>query len=234
MACAAIASFSCAPAPFIPAALAADKDAEIAELRSLLAQRERDLGELHHRVANSLQLATGFLLRARLRLDSGVLQQVLDETAARLVAVGLLHRFLYLHGEEREVDLKPFFEEVCHAIAASTGLQCHTAAESIRVPGHVAQSLGVVVNELALNAAKHGYGGEAAGGRISIDCRRDAEGQLRLAVRDGGKGLPDGFRVDGAHGMGMATVTAIVRQLRGRLDAANDGGASFTLTASTV
>jgi two-component sensor histidine kinase len=195
----------------------------------LLFRREREMKELHHRVANSLQLASSFLIFQQKQFDDQRLQDALQAAAIRLGAVGKLHRHLYAHSENSEVDLKQFLEELCPEIAQSTGLGCQVVAEPITVSGDMAQQLAIVINEFALNAAKHGYDGQP-GGRVKIECHREAD-QLRLVVADGGKGLGDDFDPNNGKGLGMSIVGAIVQQLNGNLTAEDDHGARFVLVA---
>jgi two-component sensor histidine kinase len=85
----------------------------------------------------------------------------------------------------------------------------------------------LAVNELAINAAKHAYArGES--GDVNVEAERD-ETSLRVSVADHGAGLGAGFDPEGARGLGMGIVQAIVRQLGGRLLVEDHEGARFTL-----
>ena len=55
------------------------------------------------------------------------------------------------------------------------------------------------------------------------------ERSLRVSVADHGAGLGAGFDPEGARGLGMGIVQAIVRQLGGRLLVEDHEGARFTL-----
>jgi two-component sensor histidine kinase len=184
--------------------------------------------ELDHRVANSLQLAADFLAFEQARLADPQARAALAQASARLLAVGQLHRFLSGSREDPDVDLEAFLTGLCSLIVAGTGLSCSVEADPVRAPGEVAQQLGIAINELAMNAAKHAYGKGEPGG-LHIDCHRDS-GNLRLSVADDGSGLGPDFSAERATGLGMTILKAVVRQLRGSLDARNDPGARFTIT----
>jgi two-component sensor histidine kinase len=184
--------------------------------------------ELDHRLANSLQLAADFLIFEHMRVADPGARAALIETAERLSAVGQMHRFLASHRQSGGVDLEPFLTELGRLIAESTGLICHVDAEPVTTPGEIAQQLAIAVNELAMNAAKHAYPwGDR--GPLYITCRRQG-GTLVVSVSDDGEGLAKGFATQQKKGLGMTIVEAIVRQLGGMLDAANDLGARFTIT----
>ncbi len=202
---------------------------ELSRTRARLASQERQIQELNHRVANSLQLAADMLIFEQLRSRDPVAQAALEASRARLVAVGELHRYLNDHADRPSVDLRPFLTGLCDGISASTGLQCTLAADAIAAPGDMAQQLAIAINEIAINAAKHAYEGKP-GGRLAVACRREGA-ELVLTVSDEGKGLDEGSSAGGKGGLGMSIIAAIVRGLKGSLTARNDGGARFTIRA---
>jgi two-component sensor histidine kinase len=197
---------------------------------SLDAERQ----ELDHRLANSLQLAADFLIFEHMRVSDPKARAALIETAERLSAVGQMHRFLAAHRHASGVELDRFLVELGGLISDSTGLDCRVDAEPVRAPGEVAQQLAIVINELAMNAAKHAYPwGER--GVLHVACRRQGAA-LVVTVADEGEGLDNTFaagRRQGPgqnRGLGMSIIEAIVRQLMGTLEAVNDHGARFTIT----
>jgi two-component sensor histidine kinase len=183
---------------------------------------------LDHRVANSLQLAVDFLLFQQTQLADPTARKALIDAAERLVAVGHLHRFLCAHTGDGEVDLKPFLEELAALIGQSTGLHCLADVESVRISGEMAQQIGLAVNELAINAAKHAYSpGEP--GDLLVHAMLEGE-RLCLSVADRGPGLGKTFDIEAATGLGLNILRAITRQLGARLKADDDElGARFTL-----
>ena len=200
---------------------------ELSAARAQLASQERQIQELNHRVANSLQLAADMLVFEQLRSRDPLASAALEASRARLVAVGELHRYLHDHGGRATVELSPFLAGLCQAIAATTGLSCSIQADLTSVPGDMAQQLAIAINEFAINAAKHAYDGKP-GGRLVVTSRRDGA-ELVLTVADHGKGLSDGMGRQG--GLGMSIVAAIVRDMKGTLSVQGDRGAIFTIRA---
>ena len=97
------------------------------------------------------------------------------------------------------------------------------------VPADQATQLLILVNELVVNAYKHGHGG-MGDGLVLISGGQSADGSVRLVVSDDGAGLPDGFDAEGTKGLGMQLVRATVGQLGGTMQAWTDGGAHFAVT----
>jgi two-component sensor histidine kinase len=87
----------------------------------------------------------------------------------------------------------------------------------------------MVLTEVLQNAVEHGYDadpaadsgaaapGEPAGGTITVEVGRRA-GRLEVAVVDDGRGLPEGFSLDGSTNLGLSIVRTLVEsELGGRL-----------------
>ena len=113
------------------------------------------LGEVNHRVANSLQLVSSLV-----RLQAGAVtdpaaQAALLDTQRRIQAVAQVHRRLYTSEAVETVDLADYLgalvEELRETYAADNR-RLVLAAEPIRVSTDQAVSLGVIVNELVTNA----------------------------------------------------------------------------------
>ena len=200
---------------------------ELTTARAQLATQERQIQELNHRIANSLQLAADMLVFEQLRARDPFAQAALEASRARLVAVGELHRYLYEHADRPSVEMSPFLAGLCQLIASSTGLQCSIQSDLTSVPADMAQQLAIAINEFAINAAKHAYDGKP-GGRLVVTSRRDGH-ELVLTVADNGKGMVDGGSRRG--GLGMSIVAAIVRDLKGVLTVNSEKGAAFTIRA---
>jgi len=204
-------------------------DRETSTLTALLAQRELELQELNHRIANSLQMVCSYLSLEKRRLEDPRLAEVLDTASARLAAVAKVHRHLAVRAVGSRVDLKSLLEDLCPEVADTVNLTCSLSVDPMSVSGDLARAVATVINELAINAAKHAYGNEE-GGKLRIECR-DMGDHLRLVVADAGKGLGKDFAPTGGNGLGMIIVNSIVRQIGGTLSAEDQDGAQFTLTA---
>jgi two-component sensor histidine kinase len=88
------------------------------------------------------------------------------------------------------------------------------------VPTTTIQPIGLLVNELVTNAAKHGAG------LIEVDYSVRDELHT-LSVCDAGEGLPEDFDVAEARtSLGMRVVTVLASQLGGELAAGPRNGAS--------
>ena len=203
-----------------------DLMAELASAQSRLARQDRDIVELNHRIANSLQLAADMLIFEQHRSRDPIAKAALEASRARLIAIGQLHRHLHSQVEGTSVSLASFLGDLNTAIIQTTGLDCRTEAQDVLIAGETAQQIGIIINECAINAAVHAYGGRP-GGRLDISGRREAE-QLIVTVADQGGGL-NAASEPGHTGLGMTIIAAIVRELKGALTLKDDHGVQLTL-----
>ncbi|WP_309091579.1 histidine kinase dimerization/phosphoacceptor domain -containing protein [Phenylobacterium sp.] len=183
------------------------------EKEGLLLQKEVLLGEVNHRVQNSLQLVSSFLgLQAR---DAGdpALTAAFAEARRRLSAVSLVHRRLYRGDQIETIDLARYFEDLIADMSVSMGDdwtgQIHLDAAPVLAPTDRAVTLGLIVTELVINANKYAYGGAAGPIEVTV---HEGRGVLTVSVCDQGRG-----RHAPTEGFGSRMMAALVRQLGGEI-----------------
>ncbi len=106
-------------------------------------------------------------------------------------------------------------------------IQTTVKANRIQLDIDTAVPLGLIINELVTNAYKYAFSDQDIG-VIEIVLSRMDEG-LSLDVRDNGKGMPEDFDLTKAKSLGMKLVQILSRQLKGKVNWANSGGAHFII-----
>jgi two-component sensor histidine kinase len=189
-------------------------------------QRTEMFDELNHRVKNNLALVSAMLgLQARSASSAKVREQ-LEAAVERIQTVADVHGSLYRTGRTDDVEFAAYLRDLCDRLGASMldggRVQIELQAETTVLPLDKAVALGVVVNELVTNAAKHAYPPPHTG-KISVELKR-AENALSLTVGDSGPGLPN--EVESSR-LGMRLVRSLVQQIGGRLVVEHSPGATF-------
>jgi two-component sensor histidine kinase len=171
--------------------------------------------EMNHRIANSLQLVASTIQLQSAAAGSAEARAALGAALARVVAIGRVHRRLHREAAGAELALGPYLAETCRDIAAQVGGEaaCQVACDEIEVGKDAAFKLGMIVNELVVNAFKHAGAARA----VAVECRAAGDA-LSLKVADGGPGFPAGFDPARSKGLGMKIVTALTEELGGRLE----------------
>ena len=182
--------------------------------------------EIDHRVMNSLQFISSLLsMQSRAPDVTDAAAQQLQMAANRVAAVARVHRN-YLSDAATEVSCITFIRRLCADLSNILGTPIDVHGDEGNVPTTRIQPIGLLVNELVTNAAKHTMG--------KIDVTYRIEGDIHeLNVCDDGDGLPAGFDPEQSMtGLGMRVVTILASQLGGRVTAhlnPTGRGACFTV-----
>lgn len=181
--------------------------------------------EIDHRVMNSLQFVSSMLwMQSRLPAPDGG-AATLQLAASRVAAVAQVHR--HFSGDvSHEASCIAYLRRLCGDLSEILARPVVVTGNESDVPTTWIQPIGLLVNELVTNAAKHGAG------QIDVAYKAE-EGAHQLIVCDEGHGLAPDFDPYADHqSLGMRIVTSLVRQLDGTLTAgrrAYGQGACFTV-----
>ncbi len=190
--------------------------------RRAVSQAELLAKEIDHRVMNSLQFVSALLAMQSRSPDVGEAAAHLQLAANRVAAVAQVHRHFYAEGAN-ETSCIVFLRRLCAELEAILDRKIVVRGDDGNVPTTSIQPIGLIVNELVTNAAKHGDG--------EIDVLFENEnGTHALIVSDEGRDLPDNFDPSAASkSLGMRVVTTLANQLGGELTAGRrpDGGSCF-------
>ncbi|MGQ7793978.1 histidine kinase dimerization/phosphoacceptor domain -containing protein [Faunimonas sp. B44] len=197
----------------------------------LIQEKQFLIGEVNHRVQNSLQLVAGFLALQGRTADDPSLQRALAEARRRVNAVALVHRRLYRADQIETVDAARYFEELCAEVADTLGPEWATQLTldlaPVMMPAERAIAAGLVLTELLINVNKYAYDGGP--GPVAVALSEDRH-RFRLTVADHGRG-----KTSVRQGFGTRMMEALVQQLGGELTSEdNRPGLRVTLAAPTA
>jgi len=185
---------------------------------ALAAEREMLLREVNHRVGNSLQIIASLLhLQAASSGDEDV-KAALTNAMGRVAAVAQVHRRLYTSHDLKSVMLNQYLEALLEDLRRSAEgnrmSRLTLSANPIEIDPDRAVSLGIIVNELVMNAVKYAYPNGA--GPIHVDLRGDVD-DIELVISDEGVGLQ--VKQDPrSTGMGQRIVSAMASKLEANVE----------------
>jgi two-component sensor histidine kinase len=198
-----------------------------------LAERDLFLREFDHRVKNNFAMVAGLLDMQRRRTADPATKEALAAALARVEGIARAHAYLYRGSTGTAgTDIRSYLGELCAALADTLPphqkIEFAADIDAAVLPRDRAVSIGLVVNELVTNAAKHAFVGREAG-TIRIGFARHGGG-WRLTVGDDGVGLPAQLSDDRNGALGRRLVDAFARQADGTLSVESDShGTRFTL-----
>jgi two-component sensor histidine kinase len=185
---------------------------------ALAAEREVLLREVNHRVGNSLQIIASLLhLQANSATQEGV-KAALTNAMGRVAAVAQVHRRLYTSHDLKSVLLNQYLESLLEDLRRSAEgnkmSRLTLKAEPVEIDPDRAVAIGIIVNELIMNAVKYAYPDGA--GPIHVELKAEGD-DLLLRISDDGVGL--NVKADPrSTGMGQRIVGAMAAKLEASVE----------------
>ncbi|XSG81298.1 MAG: sensor histidine kinase [Methyloligella sp. ZOD6] len=199
---------------------AAEKEVREARdrFKALAAERAVLLREVNHRVSNSLQLIASMLQIQAVHSNSDETRETLKNAVARVLAVAEVHKRLYTSDGVESVAVDQYLSELVEDLRRSSedeGLsQLSFEADPLHLDPDRAVAIGVILNELIINAWKYAY--PDGSGPIRIGLKRSADGKVVLSVEDDGVGSATDMSRNST-GLGQKIVTAMAQKLGAEL-----------------
>jgi len=185
---------------------------------ALAAEREVLLREVNHRVGNSLQIIASLLhLQANSSSQDDV-KAALTNAMGRVAAVAQVHRRLYTSHDLKNVLLNQYLdallEDLRRSAESNRMSRLTLKTEPVEIDPDRAVAIGIIVNELVMNAVKYAYPDGA--GPIHVELTAQDE-DLVLSIADDGVGL--NVKTDPrSTGMGQRIVTAMAAKLEASVE----------------
>lgn len=173
--------------------------------------------ETAHRLLNALQIVVSLLsLQSRASENTEAASQ-LATAANRVATIGLVHRHLHSLDGVQTVAFKQYLDDLCRDLSLMLSPQQRpeqfivVEAIELKLLSTIGIPLGYIVNELIMNAAKHGRG------RISVSLKPSTGKGYSVSVSNTGPSLSEGFDPTACKGLGMRIIKSFVEQIGGEL-----------------
>src|SRR5450432_1375302 len=199
-----------------------DAEAEVHASRdryaALAAEREVLLREVNHRVGNSLQIIASLLHLQATSSTQDDVKVALTNAMGRVAAVAQVLRRLYTSHDLKSVLLNQYLDALLEDLRRSAEgnkmSRLTLKAEPIEIDPDRAVAIGIIVNELIMNAVKYAYPDGAGPIHVVLSAQDD---NLELAIADDGVGL--NVKLDPrSTGMGQRIVSAMASKLEASVE----------------
>ncbi len=198
------------------------------DLNDLLAEKDRLLKEVYHRVKNNIAMIISLVsLQQTINEDNEKLEDILNNLQNKLKAIGLVHEHLYSTDSVSKINVKQYLEELIENIEETTGIESgrvviESDIDHILIDADFVISLGMIVTELITNAGKYAF---PAGrrGRIRVVFKGE-DTDLMLSVSDDGIGIKEADAPSNPKSLGLSIVRAGVRRYGGTVNISNKNG----------
>jgi PAS domain S-box-containing protein len=202
------------------------------KLRKALEQKNYLMQELNHRVKNNLNMVSSLIKLKDSALGAEVDLSDLDN---RINAISLVHEKLYQTEDISHINLKEYIHELNENVfsLSKRHVKIEEHIDDITLSTKTAIPVGLIINELATNAMKHGFTaeGEAV---FSVELTEDKTKNLYiLKIFNTGKPFPKDVTLDNPGTLGLQLITALVSQLQGTIELQRSPHPVFSITFPT-
>ncbi len=187
------------------------------QVRKALEEKDSLLRELNHRVKNNLSMVSSLIDLKESTFDD---HADLSDLRNRINAIRKVHEVLQYSDEVTHVNLKEYVGGILSNVLQSSGRRTITIENDlpdISVSTKTAIPLGLIVNERATNALKHGFVGEVEP-RFTVSMDQDGKGYYMLTASNTGKPFPRHVDIENPQTLGLQLISALVSQLDGTLE----------------
>ena len=202
-------------------------------LRSVLAEKEVLLKEIHHRVKNNLQIISGLLQLQAQSLQDSPAVHALRESQNRVESMALIHKKLYIASNLEQIDAADYIQSLATSLLTTYKVSPGAIALQVEVEPVILSldqgiPCGLIINELVSNALKYAFPANQPG-EIRIQLRQ-VDQELELIIQDDGVGLPNHLDLSNIQSLGLSLVYALAtEQLEGSLTVDRSQGTAFKM-----
>ncbi|NVN88892.1 MAG: ATP-binding protein [Rhodopseudomonas sp.] len=200
----------------------------------MLQQKDILLSEIQHRIGNSLQIIANIMLVKALSVTSEETRRALTDAHDRVISIAAVQHCLHAFAPGGSIELAGYLGELCEAMSQAVirdrrSIAIEVIGDNARVSCTVAESLGLIVAELVINALKYAFDDTTSSGRIRV-CYTANGDDWSLTVADNGVGQPESDAPVTA-GLGTGIIRALAERLGARVSTMRKaGGTAIAIT----
>jgi two-component sensor histidine kinase len=209
-------------------------DRKLAEdkVRSLLAEKELLLKEVHHRIKNHMNNLVGFFMLQELSMTDPTAVTALRDAQSRVHSMMQLYDKLYQSENFNSLSLKlyisPLIDEIIANFPQGAKIQISKNLPDYALESDLLLPLAILLNEILTNTMKYAFA-DTEIPQITVS------GQIEnyrgtLVVDDNGAGFDVPEDISAANGFGLKLVNLLVKQINGSLTIERKQGTRCVVT----
>lgn len=202
-------------------------------LEKLVEEKNILLQEVHHRVNNNLQMIISLLNLQGSRTEDKILKDYLKEAVSRVQTIAMVHQMLYKSEDFSRINLKDYLQDLVKSILKKDSVNLEMDFTDIICSTNTCIQIGMIMNEIILNALKYAYTIDDQNKRFfcmsRIEKQTEAADRLHIEFRDFGRGIDLEHRDGNRESLGFKIINTLVEQRGGELRIYNDRGCVYEL-----
>lgn len=202
-----------------------------ARIKSLLAEKELILKEVHHRIKNNMATITSLLSIQAETIKNPAVTAALNDAKNRVQSMLVLYNKLYLSDDFNKVSVKKYIPDLVNQIESNFSshrpMKIDYQIDEFDLDPKKLFSVGIIVNEIITNILKHAFPGQDQGFIwVSVTLKND---QVSLIIRDNGIGIPKSINFENSPGFGLTLIEMLSRQIDGSVRIDRENGTKIIL-----
>ncbi|MFO7730284.1 MAG: PAS domain S-box protein [Spirochaetia bacterium] len=199
----------------------------VKNLNTALSEKEYLMRELNHRVKNNLAMVSSLI-----SLKDAEIESDLSDLRAQIDTIQKIYEQLHQAHNLESINFKGYFRDLLDHIFATCverRVSIEVNSEDIRLSPKTTIPLGLLINELATNAMKHGFNDtEKAIFRVEME-KNEPNNHYILRISNSGNPFPEETGLDNPHTLGLQLVSTLVAQLQGSIELKRKPSPVFTI-----
>ncbi|MDZ7756509.1 sensor histidine kinase [Rhodohalobacter sp.] len=189
------------------------------------------LSEIHHRVKNNLAVISGLMQLQVYSANNEAVTRILNSSINRIKSIALIHEQLYRSENFSDISLNENIQKQAESIGDvfladdSPSVVVQLDLEDISIGINQAMPVGLLVNEILINAFKHAFKGKK-NGEVSVKLF-EKEPFIYLIIADNGVGFEPSDINSGT--LGSTLIQTFADQLEAKMEIDNSKGTSYSI-----
>jgi two-component sensor histidine kinase len=197
----------------------------------VLAEQQKDIlmKEINHRVKNNLLMISSLINLKDQALGDSV---DISDLARQVDAIRVIHERLSPTDDITRIRIKDYIEELIDSVfpADFTNIHIKKCIEPVSLHSRKVVPLGLIINEIATNALKHGFVNNRQGEFLVEFKKMPSKDRYVLTISNTGIPFPKQINLENAETLGLRLISGLVDQLQGTLELQREPHPVFTIT----
>jgi PAS domain S-box-containing protein len=201
------------------------------EVKSLLAEKELILKEVHHRIKNNLGTVKSLLALQAGMLPDAAAVAAFHDTEFRVQSMMILYERLYQSSNFRDICMRDYLPALIDQIVDNfpnrAGVRVEKDIGEFVLDAKRLLPFGIIINELLTNCMKYAFP-DRNDGVIYVSARL-SDNRVTAIVQDNGLRIPEESEIEKPSGLGLMLVRELTLQLEGAIRVERENGTRVVL-----
>lgn len=192
------------------------------------------LKEIHHRVKNNLQVINSLLRLQSKEIKDKEIVAKFKETQKRVITIAALHEKMYRSENLKDINLKEHIESIVEDLVSTYAIdkkiEIQLSVEKISIGVRTLVPLGLIINEIIVNALKYAFINRREG-QIILHIKELTHSSFEMLIGDNGVGLKGDKQ---RSGFGVKLINIFAKQLNGTLEYVQGPGTMYKIVFERI